>query len=452
MKQLSSKKYEIDMTSGPLLSKLLVFSLPLIASGILQLLFNTADVIVVGRFAGSEPLAAVGSTSSLTNLLTNLFIGLSVGANVVAANYYGAKKDKEISETVHTAVGISILAGLILAILGISLAKPMLTLMGTPDDVINHSVLYMRIYFMGMPVMMLYNFGSAILRAVGDTRRPLYYLTAGGAVNVVLNLIFVIVFKMGVAGVALATVASQLIASVMVTKCLIEANSAIKLDIKKIKIHPHILSKIVKIGIPAGVQGMLFSLSNVVIQSSVNSFGSVAMAGNTAGQNIEGFVYTAMNSIAQTAISFVGQNFGAKDMRRVRRVAIECMCIVTVVGLMLGNLAVVFSKPLIGLYSVEPEVVRFGMNRLKVICTAYCLCGMMDTLVGCLRGMGHAVVPTVISLLGACALRIIYILTLFQAHKSLTNLYLTYPVSWFITGMAQLVYLVIVYRRHKAEF
>lgn len=451
MNNVKSKKYEIDMTSGPLFSKLLVFSLPLIASGMLQLLFNAADVVVVGRFAGSEPLAAVGSTSSLTNLLVNLFMGLSVGANVVTAYYYGAKRNKEVSETVHTSVGISLVAGLVLAILGVSLAKPMLTTMGTPEDVIKHSVLYMRIYFMGMPVMMLYNFGSAILRAVGDTKRPLYYLSAGGVVNVILNLIFVIVFKMGVAGVAIATVTAQLIAAVMVIKCLIEAEGAIKLDIKKIRIHPHVLKKIVSIGIPAGVQGMLFSLSNVVIQSTVNSFGSIAMAGNTAGQNIEGFVYIAMNSVAQTAISFVGQNFGAKDMRRVRKVAIECMCIVTVLGLVLGNLASIFSRPLIGLYSVDPEVVRFGMDRLAVICTSYCLCGMMDTLVGCLRGMGHAVIPTVFSLLGACALRIIYIMTLFPYHRSLTNLYLTYPVSWFITGTAQLIYLIVVYRRHKAE-
>lgn len=445
----TQKNYEIDMTDGPILSKLLVFSLPLIASGMLQLLFNAADVVVVGRFAGSESLAAVGATSSLTNLIVNLFIGLSVGTNVVMANYYGAKKDKEVSETVNTSVSISIIAGIILTIIGVLSAKPLLELMGTPPEVLPHAVTYMRLYFLGMPVMMLYNFGSSVLKAVGDTRRPLTFLMIAGVVNVILNLIFVIVFGMGVSGVAVATVISQIIAATLVLKCLINADTAIKLDIKALRLNPKVLRQIFMIGMPAGIQGVLFNLSNVVIQSTVNSFGSLAVAGNTAAQNIEGFVWIAMNSVAQTAVSFVGQNAGAGKLKRLKRVSVECVLLVSVVGLGFGNLAVLFSDKLVGLYSDNHEVILCGMNRIKIICSIYLLCGIMDTLVGAIRGLGYAMVPTIISLVGACALRIVYIYTLFPYHRSMTNLYLTYPVSWLVTGIAQFICLLVVYRKTK---
>ena len=306
------KSYEIDMTSGPLLGKILLFSIPLMLSGILQLLFNAADIIVVGRFAGSGALAAVGSTSSLINLLINVFVGLSVGVNVLVARYYGARKDKDVSETVHTAVTTSIVSGFILVVLGILLANPLLRLMGTPEDVLSQSVLYMRIYFLGMPVLMVYNFGAAILRAIGDTRRPLYFLFASGVVNVCLNLFFVVVLGMGVDGVAWATVISEHISAFLVLKSLMSAPGALKLDLKQLRIHPRKLKRIVKIGLPAGMQGAIFSISNVLIQSSVNSFGSIAMAGNTASSNIEGFVYTAMNAVYQTNLSFTSQNLGGR--------------------------------------------------------------------------------------------------------------------------------------------
>lgn len=444
-----TKNYEIDMTNGPILYKLLVFSLPLIASNILQLLFNAADVVVVGRFAGSEPLAAVGATSSLTNLIVNLFIGLAVGANVVTANYFGAKKNKELSLAVHTSISISVIAGTILAVLGVVLAKPMLSLMDTPPEVINHAVLYMRIYFLGMPIMMVYNFGSSILKAVGDTKRPLWYLALAGVVNVVLNLIFVILLRMGVAGVALATVLSQVIAAALVVRSLMTEDSAIRLCLDRLKIDLGIFKKIAQIGVPSGIQGMLFSMSNVIIQSTVNSFGAVAVAGNTAGQTIEGFVYTSMNAVSQTTVSFVGQNMGAKKFDRMKRVIIECVLLVSVVGIVLGNGAVLGSRFLVGLYSENPEVVAFGMERIKVICTLYLLCGIMEVLVGAIRALGFAMYPTIISLIGACALRIIYIFTLFPYHRSLRNLYLTYPISWFVTTLAQLVCLVLVYRKRK---
>lgn len=444
---MKNKKYEMDMTVGPLLPMILLFSLPLIVSSVLQLLFNAADVVVVGRFAGAQALAAVGSTSSLTNLLTNVFIGLSVGTNVVVANFYGAKKSDEVKSAVHTSVTLGIVTGIILVIIGFFFAHPLLSWMGTPEDVIEYSVLYMRIYFIGMPLQMLYNFGSSILKAVGDTKRPLYYLLAAGILNVVLNLIFVIIFGMGVAGVALATVLSQIVSTGLVMRSLMMAEGDIKLKLNALGIDWPMLKRLAAIGLPAGIQGSLFSISNVLIQSSVNSFGSIVMAGNTAAQNIEGFVWVAMNSVGQTAVSFVGQNAGAAKNDRVKKAIIECVLLVTVVGLSLGNLAVLGSRFLVGLYSDDMEVITCGMMRIKVVCTMYCLCGIMDTLVGGLRGLGHAIVPTIISLIGACALRIIYIFTIFQVRHNLTELYLTYPISWFITGLAQMVVLIIFYRK-----
>lgn len=331
------RTYEMDMCSGPILSKILAFALPLMLSGILQLLFNAADIVVVGRFAGSEALAAVGSTSSLINLIINMFIGLSIGANVVAARSYGARDAEAVSETVHTAVFSALVGGVILIFAGILLARPMLTLMGTPDDVIDQSALYMQIYFIGMPAFMLYNFGAAILRAIGDTKRPLYFLTLAGVVNVVFNLIFVIVFKMGVAGVALATIISQIISAALITLCLIKTEGPCHLDIKQLKFHKKSLMEMLRIGLPAGLQGTIFNISNVLIQSSVNSFGSLVMAGNTAASNIEGFVYTAMNAVYQTSLSFTSQNMGAKEFKRVDKVLVQCLLVVAVVGIVLGN-------------------------------------------------------------------------------------------------------------------
>lgn len=446
-----TNKYEIDMCNGPLFSKILIFSIPLMLSGMLQLLFNAADIVVVGRFAGNEALAAVGSTSSLTNLLINVFMGLSVGANVLVARFYGAEQKKELDEMIHTAIATSIVSGIILVFLGIILARPALTLMGTPEDVIDHSVLYMRIYFAGMPVMMLYNFGSAVLRAIGDTKRPLYYLLFAGIVNVVLNLIFVICFHMGVAGVALATVISQAISAILVIRCLILNDGSVTLDIKKLCIVPDKLLKMIQIGIPAGLQGAMFSISNVLIQSSVNSFGSVAMAGNTAAQNIEGFVYTAMNALHQGAVSFSGQNYGAHKFKRIAKTTFICELMVVVVGILMSVVVLSFSKPLLGLYSSDIEVIQFGINRLQIICTTYFLCGMMDVMVGILRGMGYAIAPMIISLTGVCALRVVWIYTIFAKYKTLQVLYISYPVTWTITFLAQLLIFLIIYSKLRKQ-
>ncbi len=450
-KKAEKKSFEIDMCNGPLLGKILLFTVPLILSGVLQLLFNAADVVVVGRFAGSEALAAVGSTSSLTNLLVNLFIGLSVGVNVLVARYYGAKQEREVSETVHTAIIISVMGGIILAFVGFVLAKPLLSLMDTPENVIEHSVLYMRIYFLGMPVMLLFNFGSAVLRAIGDTRRPLYYLTIAGVINVCLNLLFVISFHMGVAGVALATVISQCVSSGMIVKCLMQSEGCFQLVFSRLQINWDKLGRIARIGFPAGIQGALFSVSNVLIQSSVNSFGSIAMAGNTAAGNVEGFVYTAMNAVHQTAVSFTGQNLGGKKFDRINKILIECLIIVTVIGLVMGNGIVLLGKQVLGLYSTDAQVIEFGMERLKVICTFYCLCGIMDVLVGSIRGLGYAIMPMIVSLMGACVFRIIWIYTIFQWDRTLHTLYVSYPVSWALTAAVHLICFIIVQKLVKKK-
>ena len=447
MEKQSSKKYEIDMCNGPLLGKILVFYVPLMLSGILQLLFNAADIVVVGRFAGNEALAAVGSTGSLTNLIVNLFIGLSVGANVLVARFYGAGQEGELKEMVQTAVATAVAGGVILVFLGFFVSGPALRLMGTPDDVISHSVLYMRIYFCGMPFMMVYNFGSAVLRAVGDTRRPLYYLLAAGVVNVLLNLFFVITLSMGVAGFAAATVISQAISAGLIVRCLILTDSAYRLELKGIRIAGDKLVKMVQIGIPAGMQGALFSISNVLIQSSVNSFGSVAMAGNTAGSNIEGFVYTAMNAFHQAAISFCGQNYGARKYKRMGKVLLICELLVVAVGALMGNAVYFGGGTLLRLYSTDAEVIRYGILRMGYICTLYFLCGMMDVAVGVLRGMGYAIMPMLVSLTGACLLRVVWIYTVFQEYHTLECLYLSYPISWGLTFAVHMVCFAIVYRR-----
>lgn len=427
------------MCNGPLLGKILLFAIPLMLSGILQLLFNAADIIVVGRFVGHQALAAVGSTSSLINLLVNVFIGLSVGTNVLVANYYGAKKDAQVSETVHTSVLTSLICGAILILAGLLLAGPLLTLMGTPDDVLDQATLYMRIYFAGMPVIMLYNFGSAILRAIGDTQRPLYFLLLAGVINVLLNLLFVTQFGMGVAGVALATVLSQLVSAGLIVYTLLKSEGCFRLELHRLKIHPDRLRQMIRIGLPAGMQGAIFSISNVLIQSSINSFGSVAMAGSTAAANIEGFVYTSMNALHQTALSFTSQNYGAGKLKRINKILMLCLACVSVVGLLMGNLAYLFGTQLLGIYSSDPEVISYGLIRMAYICIPYFLCGVMDVMVGSLRGLGYSIMPMLVSLTGACGFRILWIFTVFKWSRSLETLFLSYAISWFLTAAVHMI-------------
>lgn len=444
--QKKSRNYTIDMCEGSILKKLLLFALPLVASGVLQLFFNAADVIVVGRFAGDHALAAVGSNGSMINLLTNVFMGLSVGANVLVARFFAAKHEKELRKTVHTAMTVSVVCGIFLAIFGALAAKQVLVLMQSPAEVIELSTLYLRIYFMGMPAIMAYNFGAAILRGVGDTKRPLYYLTFSGVVNVGLNLIFVIVFHMSVAGVALATIVSQYISAFLVVKCLMNEESGIRLEKQYLGIDKEILDKILQIGLPAGIQGSLFSLSNVVIQSSVNSFGATIVAGNSASQNIEGFVYIAMNAFSQAVVAFVSQNLGAGKFERINKIVITAQACVLAVGVVIGNGAYLLGEPLLHLYTDSEVVVAAGLRRLVFIAVPYALLGMMESMVGALRGLGYSVMPMIVSLLGVCAFRIVWIFVLFRMEQfhTIETVYCAYPVSWILTLSVHIICFIVV--------
>ena len=445
------RSYQVDMCNGPIFKKLIIFAIPLILSGCLQLLFNAADIIVVGRFTGSQALAAVGSTSALINLLVNLFIGISVGANVVLGKYIGARDDENASKTVHTAISISIVGGIFMIFIGFYFSKPLLELMATPEDVIDLSSLYMRIYFVGMPFFMLYNFGAAILRSIGDTKRPLYFLLISGIINVVFNLFFVIVFHMGVAGVALATMISEGISAGLILLCLKHMDGPLHFELKNMRFHKDLALKMLEVGLPAGLQGIIFSISNVLIQSSVNSFGSVVMAGNTAASNIEGFVYTSMNAVYQTSLSFTSQNFGAKKFDRIDKILIECLGIVTLVGLVLGQGAYFFGQQLLSIYTNDRHVIQYGIERLSVISATYCLCGMMDTLVGSLRGVGYSILPMLVSLTGVCVFRVVWIFTVFKSLHTQFSLYVSYPISWTITIIAHLICFLIVRKRIRKE-
>lgn len=443
------EKYEIDMCNGPILPRLLAFTLPLMCSSVLQLLFNAADIIVVGKFAGDNALAAVGSNTALINLLTNFFLGLSIGANVLVARFHGAKEEQEVADTVHTAMLLSIYSGVILTLIGCIGAKHILIWMQTPKEVLGLATTYLRIYFLGMTAMMLYNFGSAILRGVGDTKRPLFYLSVSGIINVGLNLLFVIVFQMSVTGVGLATVISQCISAVLILRCMMKDKGAVHLNFRHLKIHRKKFFHILRVGLPASFQGIIFAISNVIIQSSVNSFGAVTVAGNSAASNIEGFVYVSMNAFYQATISFTSQNVGAGKYERINKILLRAQLCVIAVGLVMGNLAVYFGNSLLGFYTSSATVKAAGMKRLGIISKTYALCGMMDVMVGSLRGMGYSVLPTIVSLIGACGLRLIWIFTFFKTEQfhTLTSLYMTYPVSWIVTTTAHIVCFIIVRRR-----
>ena len=445
------KHYELDMTHGAILPQLIRFSLPLIASSVLQLLYNAADVAVVGRFAGSEALAAVGSTGSLINLLTNLFIGLSLGGNVVIAHAHGAGDQKAVSRSVHTTIALSLVSGVIVMIVGLLASRPMLHLMGSPDDVIDLAALYMRIYFIGMPFNMLYNFGAGVLRAMGDTKRPLFYLAVSGLVNVALNLVLVIVFRMGVAGVAIATVASQVMSAAFVILYLLRTEECIRVDLKKLTLDKKYVKEILRIGLPAGIQSTVFNISNVTIQSTVNAQGSIVMAGNAAAGNLEGFVYVAMNALAQGALTFSSTNRGARQYDRVRRILWVALGAALVAGLAVGLVFLAFGDKLLTIYNTDPDVIYWGMVRMGIILPTYFVCGLMDVAACQMRGMGYSVLPMVVSLTGACAFRLIWIFTVYAMHPTMQTLYISYPISWALTFLAHLGCYLTVGRKKLAN-
>lgn len=448
------KSYEIDMCSGPLLSRILLFSFPLICSGVLQLLFNAADIIIVGRATGSHSMAAVGATTSLIGLLVNFFIGISVGANVLIARFCGGNEYQDAQETVQTSLVTSLTGGCILSVIGIAGAQMMLEWMGTPSDVLQEAVLYMRIYFLGMPATLLYNFGAAILRAVGDTRRPLYFLLFSGAANVACDLLFIVYLDWGVAGAAAATVIAQIISAGLILYCLTQVDGMCHVNLRQIRFYRDKFVRMMQVGLPAGLQSVIFNISNVLIQSSINSFGATVVAGNTAASNIESFVYISMNAIYQTALSFTSQNFGARQFHRVDRILIHCMVLVFMIGIIFGNGVYLLGKPLLSIYTSEPDVIAYGLNRLAVVSVSYCLCGLMDVFAGTIRGLGYSVLPMLVSLIGACVFRVVWIFTVFHWHRSLFVLYASYPISWALTLAAHIIcYLIIRHRifPHKIE-
>ena len=442
-----SKNHDMDMCSGPLFSRIIIFALPIIAMNILQLLFNAADMIVVGRFSGSDALAAVGATGALINLIVNTFMGLSVGTVVIVAQDYGAGKISELSDSVHTSIAISIISGLIVMVMGLVFCKPMLILMGTPKDILDLSVLYMRIYFVGIPAMMIYNFGAAILRAVGDSKRPMYYLVISGIVNVILNLFFVIVLHMSVDGVAWATAISQFLSMVLVMICLFRSNRGIRFVPRQMRIDRTKLKGIVRIGLPAGLQSLLFSISNVLIQSAVNSFGSATVAGSSAASNVEGFVGTTMNAYYNAAITFTGQNMGAKKYDRIDAIAKICTVLVFVTWILMSGATILFGRPLLGLYTSDSEVIEIGMLRIKVLMIAYFTAGIMNVFPGLTRGMGYSISPMMSTLIGACLMRIVWLKTVFKWIPTVAMLFACYPVTWVLAGLWQVC--IFFYARYR---
>lgn len=439
------------MCNGSILDKLISFSIPLMLSGILQLLFNAVDIIVVGRFTGSEALAAVGSTTALINVFVNFFIGISLGSNVLAARFFAAGKDKEMSETVHTAITLALISGVGMGIIGVLAAKGALMLMDTPDNVLNLSTLYMRIYFVGMPFFMLYNYGAAILRAVGDTKRPLLFLIISGSVNVVLNLIFVIRFHMGVAGVAIATVISQAISCVLVLRCLYRTESSYQLRFSRLGMKAKYVKQIFQVGVPAGIQSTIINFSNVLLQFSVNSFGSVAMAGYTAANNILGFLYVSINSVTQACMSFTSQNYAVRRFKRMDKILLECLGLTVAVSLVFGGGSYLFGSELMHIYTKSADVVACGVDIMLYTTVTYFLCGMMDLFPGALRGMGHSAVPMILSVIGTVGTRIVWIYLVFPYHRALDFLFISYPVSWLLTIIMQVICFYFVRKKEISK-
>lgn len=436
---MNSKKYEIDMCNGSIMDKLIIFAFPLMLSSILQLMFNAVDIIVVGRYSGRQALAAVGSTTALINIFTNLFIGISLGANVLAARYYAAKQDKEMSEAVHTAITLALISGVIMAVVGALASRAALKLMGTPSDVINQSVTYMKIYFLGMPFFMLYNYGAAILRAVGDTRRPLIFLALAGLANVILDLLLVIVIPLDVAGVAIGTVTSQCISCILVLRCLCKSDGSYQLHFSRLTIKWKYLKRIFQVGIPAGIQSTVINFSNAMLQSSVNSFGSTAMAGYTAANNILGFLYVAVNAVTQACMSFTSQNYSVGKQKRMDRVLADCAVLSAAAAAVLGIGAYLFGSQILKIYTADEDVIQCGLQILSITTVPYFLCGIMDLIPGALRGMGHSAVPMILSVIGTVGTRIVWIYVFFPSHRSLHFLFISYPASWILTILMQAV-------------
>lgn len=435
------------MTRGPWLKKILIFSLPLMLTGLLQMLYNTADIVVVGRFAGAASLAAVGATSSLINLILNIFLGMAMGSGVMSARYIGAEDDNRLSKCVHTAMSLSIICGFFVAVFGFFMSEKLLILMDSPADVLPLSTLYLQIYFLGAPASLVYNFGAAIVRSTGDTKRPLYILTSTGFINIGLNLLLVINFHMGVAGVAIATITAQYVSAILIVIRLFRIEGACRLSLKKLKIHSQELKKILLIGVPAGIQNSLFSFSNVVIQSTVNSFGSTAMSGITAGSNFESFIYICTNAISQTAMTFSSQNMGARKYDNLGKVYKRCILLAILIGGGMSVIGIIFRNQVVGIFSTDPAVIEIGAARLAMILPFYSFCSLMDLGGSQLRGMGRSFEPMLITLLGSCGIRLLWVFFFFPKSPTLLYLYWAYPISWSLTFFVLFAVYFIIKRK-----
>ena len=439
-----NSRYSLDMTCGPFLKKIMIFSVPLILTGILQLAYNTADIIVVGRFVGKEALAAVGSTGSLVNLFVNVFLGLSMGSGVMVARHIGARDDKRVSDCVHTAMLLSVFCGVLIGIIGFFYSGEMLKLMQVPDDVLDLATLYLKVYFLGSPGLMVYNFGASVVRATGDTKRPLVILALSGLVNVILNVVLIVVFKFGVEGVAIATIISQYLSAIMIVAYLFAINNSCRLNINKFRIDKTELKQILRLGLPAGVQSSLFSISNVIIQSSVNSFGSVAMAGIAAGSNYDSYIFTGTNAVSQTAMTFTSQNIGARKLENVGKIYRYCLSFASAIGVSLGIVGFIFSEQIVAFFSDDPGVIQIGAERMRLVMPFFFFCSLMDVTASQIRGMGKSLEPMIVSLIGACGIRLLWVFFILPLDRTLINLYWSYPVSWTVTFFAQFIMFFIL--------
>lgn len=450
MNQKKKTRNEINMTDGPILGRMLLFAFPLMLSGLLQLLFNAADIIVVGKFAGDTALAAVGSNGPMINLIVNLFIGLSIGGNVLCAKYIGARREQDVKETVHTAMTLAFLSGVLLTVIGVLLCVPLLKLMATPEKVLNLASVYLRIYFLGMPAQMVYNFGASLLRSNGDTKRPLLFLTIAGIVNVALNLYFVIVLHLSVKGVAIATIVSQYISATLIVRCMMKETSSIKLELKKLCLKKDKVVQIFKIGIPAGLQGIMFSISNMVIQSSVNGFGEIAIAGNSAATNIEGFVYISLNAFGQAGMSFTSQNVGAGRNDRLKPIMLRAISSIAVMGAIIGTILTLFGENILGVYTDTEETIALGMIRVNMVCVPYMIDGFMDGMGAIIRGLGYSFMPMIVTMMGVCVFRVVWLTTIFKIPKyhTLECIYISYPISWIITVTIHFICYFILLKKH----
>ncbi len=444
---MSNNRYNLDMTQGSLFPKILSFAFPLMVTGLLQIVYNAADVMVVGRFAGSISLAAVGATSTLVNLLLNLFLGLSMGSGVVVAKHIGAGDGAAVHRSVHSAMLLSLISGILIGVLGVLISPFALKAMGTPKEVLTLSTLYLRIFFLGTPANMIFNYGASILRATGDSKRPLYILTSTGILNVLLNLLFVIKLHMDVAGVALATIIAQYVSAICVLYILLNINSLIHLSPKKLRFYKAELLDILRIGIPAGLQGSLFSLSNVIIQSSINSFGPAAIAGNTASGNVDSIIFTCCNSVSQTATTFTSQNYGAGQFRRIRRIYFNCIGVSAAIAVIFGVALLCFGPQILTVFSTDAEVIEMGLIRLRLFAFTYIINSALDVTTGQMRGLGKSVIPMIVTMVGVCGLRVLWVFTVFQKYRSLFVLYFSYPVSWLITGIVLVIMYAVTFNK-----